>query len=370
MSSTTSQPALAPENPAASALAPVVTPGALDAARSGERHGLLALGKLDEAEFTQQLDTLKKGMERLDRIITEVLKEGLDADYAKLPGTDKKDLLLPGVEKLLFLTRLVPEYRLVRTPGTGEPGSPRIHYSCYCLLHLGDMSGPVVSSGVGTANSSEVKHRYRSSDQECPSCHKTGTLRRSKYPAKEGVAWAGQKGWYCFAKVGGCGAEFAPDDANVTFQQLGRVENPEPDDLDNTLAKMSKTRAVKDATKTALGGSRRFTQDVTENKTRVSPDDGRHVREAEATVVLTRSELEKELWAGAKARGMTKVGDLLEAMVQHGIISSATRNIKNVSDACIQRMLDAWRGEAQEGGDAAEPAEEPTQAGPDADIPF
>lgn len=369
MSSTMSQPAMAPERPERALVPAAPSDAGIEQARPTENHGLLALGALDDSQFSLQLERIKKGMERLDTIIRDVLKEGLDADYATLPGTTKKDLLLPGVEKLLFLCRLVPTYQLDRVAGTGEPGSPRIHYACHCALHLGDASGPAVSSGVGTANSSEVKHRYRNADRECPSCHKVGTIFRSKYPAKADSKWAGQKGWYCFAKQGGCGAEFAPDDPGVTFQTLGRAENTEPDDLDNTLAKMSKTRAVKDATKTALAGSARFTQDVTDTKARVSPDDGRRV-ESSAEVVNERSALERELWSCAKARGMAKVADILTAMVQAGIISTTVTNTKQLTDKQIAMVLDIWRGELRSDADESGAEAQPTDANADGDIPF
>ena len=225
--------------------------------------GVHALGRLTDAEFDTQLQTLKNGLARLDKIIEGVLEEG--TDILTLPGAKKiRVLALPGAEKLAFMARLVATYRVTRTAGNGE-NEPRIMYEAHCDLHLGSAEGPVVASAVGTCNSSEPKYRWRQAEAECPSCHHTGTIRRSKYEAKPNLAWAGKKGWYCHSKAGGCGVEYAPDDPAITLQNLGRIENPEPYELDNTLCKMAQKRGYTSAIKTATGGSARFTVDAEEN---------------------------------------------------------------------------------------------------------
>lgn len=307
--------------------------------------GVHALGEMDDQQFEGALETLTRGMARLDRIIKEVLKEGLDADFATIPGTKKKDLLLPGAEKLCFLARLVPEFALRPTNGDGIV-HPHIHYSCGCTLHRGDGSGPVVSQGIGTANSFEDKFRYRSAERTCPSCGKPGTLRKSKFEARGGP-FKGLKVWYCWDKVGGCKAEFAPDDPKVVEQPLGRVPHPNPYDLDNTLAKMSKTRAFKDAVKTAMAGSARFTQDVAENERET---EGEAV-EGEATYVhpeVVRADLVTELSTLARDRGFKKLGEIFSAMVEAGLLSPTVTEMRDVPTKSIEHMCNIWRTQANQ----------------------
>jgi len=228
-----------------------------------EAAGVHALGRLDEKDFEAQLATLVTGMKRLDRIIEEVLEEG--SDIITIPGVKGKVLALPGAEKLDFMMRLVSTYAVATRPGQGTAQSPLIGYEVKCQLHLCDADGPVVAEAVGTANSNEPRYRYRKGQRECPECHKAGTLLRSKFDAKPPKAWAGKKGWYCYAAKDGCGVEFSPDDVRITDQRVGQVENPDPFELDNTICKIAQKRAHTSATKAATGGSARFTVDVEEN---------------------------------------------------------------------------------------------------------
>jgi len=297
MSSTTSQPALAPQIPPEGApnsiaLSPRVESGVIQNAA-----GVHALGRLSDGDFTEQLAALQKGYERLSLVIKTVLKEG--EDILTIPGVKGKVLALPGAEKLDFLARLVATYDVRVTYGEHTERSPAILYISTCNLHLGNADGPVVASSVGTCNSNEPKYLWRQAERECPACGHTGTLFKSKFPAKKGSAWEGKKGWYCYDKKGGCGGEWAPDDPSMTFQNLGRVRNPEPHELDNTLCKMAQKRAHTSATKAAMGGSAHFTVDLEEK----GADVGAGAREIESEDVTD------EKPAGEQMRGHNEQRD-------------------------------------------------------------
>src|SRR5204863_5798812 len=103
-----------------------------------------------------------------------------------------------------------------------------------CRVHSDDLSGDVVGVGEAACNSWEIKYRYRAAERLCPECNQPA-IRKSNYADKT----TGVKGFYCFGKVGGCGAQFAPDDERITNQQVGKVDNPDPYDLLNTLVAMS-----------------------------------------------------------------------------------------------------------------------------------
>jgi hypothetical protein len=125
-----------------------------------------------------------------------------------------------------------------------------------CELHLGDIAGPVVAVGYGSANSWERKHRYRRGERVCPKCGLVGQVIKGK------EEYGG--GWLCWKSKGGCGAKWPDGAPEIEGQQVGDVENPDPYDLENTLVKMAKKRAHIDAALTGTASSDLFTQDLDE----------------------------------------------------------------------------------------------------------
>ena len=225
--------------------------------------GPLALAGLSDDEFDrrlQALDTMRSRVARMQKALMV-----LDVDYGTIPGTPKPTLLKPGAEKLCQAYGLAADFAPLRITGDGV-SAPALSYQTRCDLHLGSLDGQVVAVGYGSANSWERKHRYRNAELTCPECgNTTGTVKRSKR----------EPGWYCWQKIGGCGATFRPDDARVRDQVVGQVENPDPWDLDTTLLKMAEKRAFVDATLRATAASGLFTQDVEDHSPRdVEPDAG------------------------------------------------------------------------------------------------
>jgi hypothetical protein len=222
--------------------------------------GPLALAGLSDYEFDRRLaalDTMRTRVARMQKALMV-----LDVDYGTIPGTPKPTLLKPGAEKLCQAYGLAADFAPQRLPGDGET-APALAYQTRCDLHLGSLDGLVVAVGYGSANSWERKHRYRNAELVCPECNNaTGTVKRSKR----------EPGWYCWAKIGGCGATFRPDDVRVRDQVVGQVENPDPWDLDTTLLKMAEKRAFVDATLRATAASGLFTQDVEDMPHDAPPD--------------------------------------------------------------------------------------------------
>jgi hypothetical protein len=223
----------------------------------------MALAMMGDQEFETRLLALQRGQDRVRRIQLELLvgptpesPEG--EDYGVIPGTKKPTLLKPGAEKICNVYGLVPSFEETWIEGDGLT-TPHLRVRIKCLLHRGHNAGPVVGEGVGAANSWEKKHRYRGAQRSCPSCGVEGTIRRSSFERD------GDKGWYCHAKVGGCGASFHSSNTAITEQQGGQVDNPDPYDVENTLLKMASKRAQVDATLRATATSGLFTQDVEDN---------------------------------------------------------------------------------------------------------
>jgi hypothetical protein len=83
---------------------------------------------------------------------------------------------------------------------------------------------------------------------------------RSKFPPRDAPDEA--PGWYCYAKKGGCGANFSAGDQTIEGQSQGRVENDDVATVINTVLKMAKKRATVDAALSLARCSDMFTQDA------------------------------------------------------------------------------------------------------------
>lgn len=184
-----------------------------------------------------------------------------DVDYGIIPGTPKPTLLKPGAEKLTTLfgltTRFVVVDKTEDWTGDQHGGEPFFYYWYRCQLWRGER---LIAEADGSCNSRESKYRWRNADRKCPNCDQA-TIKRSKFPPK-GAAKDAEPGWYCYAKVGGCGAEFGAKDPAILGQQTGRTPNPDICDQVNTFQKMSQKRAMIAATLIGVNASEFFTQDV------------------------------------------------------------------------------------------------------------
>jgi hypothetical protein len=206
---------------------------------------------MSEEEFSARLEALKRGQERIQKIRRSLLREG--EDFGVIPGTQKPTLYKSGAEKLCDFYRLRADFSPQEIVGDGDT-TPTIRYIVTCRLHLSEFGGPIVACGLGMASSWEKKYRYRRG-AACPTCGNTETMRRDK----------NTQGWYCWQKIGGCGATFSQ---NEIVQ--GDLENPDQWDLAVTLLKMAEKRAFIDATLRATAASGLFTQDM-EDSSHVSP---------------------------------------------------------------------------------------------------
>lgn len=214
--------------------------------------GTAGLALMSDEAFEENLQSLVKLRERVDKVKLAIMREGVD--YGTIPGTPKPTLLKPGAETLLRTFGLADTYIIVRTLGDGETG-PDITYEVRSRIHVGDGDGPVIAEGVGEANSWEKKHRYRGfAARTCPSCGVVAIKRGKDFATKA-------PNWYCDRKMDGCGSNFPDAHGAITSQDVGQQENADPYDAANTLLKMAKKRSLVDGILTATGTSGVFTQD-------------------------------------------------------------------------------------------------------------
>ncbi len=197
---------------------------------------------LSIADMKQHLNLIQEAMR-------EVMKEG--EDYGVIPGTPKPTLLKPGAEKLNLLFRLDPEYEIQETYEPTQEGPKHYTVVSKCTLFHAP-SGRRLGSGYGSCSTKEKKYAYREAKRVCPKCSKT-TIFKSKEAGK---------GWYCWAKMNGCGAQFPDGETTIESQTVGFILNPDLADQYNTILKMANKRSLVAASLNVTGASAIFTQDV------------------------------------------------------------------------------------------------------------
>jgi hypothetical protein len=203
-----------------------------------------------------------------------------DVDYGVIPGTGSKPTLLkPGAEKLSVLFQL--DVQIVNEKIWG----PDDHLTVIARATAFDApTGTRLGYGEGLCTTREKKYGKRRQDRACPQCGKD-TIKKSKFPPR-GAPEGTEAGWYCYGKLGGCGA-----DPKITSQPLGEVENPDIPDTWNTVIKMAEKRARVNVVLAVTGASALFTQDVEDGQS--SPD--HQERPAEQPPQEQRPQLDPEI---------------------------------------------------------------------------
>lgn len=141
----------------------------------------------------------------------------------------KPMLLQEGVRNICSLFKLFfGEPEITETYLDGD------HYRVRTHIKLFNAEGRQIASGDAVCSTRETKYAFRKGDRLCPDCG-SGAIIKGK------AQYGG--GWVCYSNKGGCGAKFADDDARLTSQQLGRVDNPDKADVENTVLKISVKRA-------------------------------------------------------------------------------------------------------------------------------
>ena len=218
-----------------------------------KRSASWALAQLSDQQFAQQMQMFKKGRDRLQQVMRSMMTA--DVHFGVIPGTGGKPTLLqPGADLLLKMFNLVAEPTSEITYGDGVT-APHFTIKARCIVHQGDIEGPVVAIGEAAASSWEKKWRYRTSERKCPACGKAAIIKgKAEYGG----------GWVCFKKKDGCGAKFADGAKEIEGQVGGQVENPDPFELLNTAVKIANKRAKVHAAIAATDSSDLLTQDMEE----------------------------------------------------------------------------------------------------------
>lgn len=217
--------------------------------------------------FAVAVDDMVARVEAKHEFFKRVMRE--DQHYGKIPGTSSKPTLLkPGAELLLASMGLNAELSDAASPVLeyGDKDSEGlIAFRRICRIYR--QVGPTehermkVAQAEGSCSSRESKYRWRNQERACPECGQ---------PAIKTSKFEDSPGYFCFKKIGGCGAKFRLGDQAIESQSTGRIPNPDLADVENTILKMADKRALVAATLLATGCSDIFTQDM-EDKDQPEP---------------------------------------------------------------------------------------------------
>lgn len=208
-------------------------------------------------DYAMSTDKLLAQVKIIEDVMKAVMKK--DMHYGVIPGCGKKPTLLkPGAEKLCLAFRLAPSYSITSST---LPGGHR-EYETVCKL-TSIVTGAFIGEGVGCCSTMEGKYRYRTGEKETT---------EHAVPKTYWDCWKEdpEKALSILQKVSGMSGKLgiAKDDNGkwCIAIQGEKKEHDNPADYYNTVKKMSKKRALVDATLQATGASDHFTQDIEDMK--------------------------------------------------------------------------------------------------------
>jgi hypothetical protein len=261
----------------------------------------------------------------INTLIDQTFVDTVDYDY--MPGTSKEDiasgkakknLLLPGMEKARTLLGLREEYRDIHV--IRDFDTPFFYFEVECVLYS-IATGVEVGRGQGICHTRE-KSFMRTGVRVCPLCEKPA-IKKSNF-APRGAPAGTKPGWYCHDKAGGCGANFAADDASITSQETGSSVDVQlvMDGL-NRCRKIANKRAFAEPIKKVAMMSGRFTVDMEDFDTYTVTDDTPAPKPA-PVVTVTKVEDKKPEAAPRWQDDPAEVSELLDRACKAGYLPDCT----------------------------------------------
>jgi len=105
---------------------------------------------------SQDVEALSSHLKAIKTFVSGELKNGIDKDYAIVPGTNKKSLLKPGAEKLMKLFGFSSRVECIEKTVSPEENFAMFIYKA-SVIHI--KSGAIVAECEGICNSMERKYR-------------------------------------------------------------------------------------------------------------------------------------------------------------------------------------------------------------------
>lgn len=252
--------------------------------------------KMDEHEggsIERIIDNRATIKDVLERVLVKKV------DYGTIPGCgDKFTLLKPGAEKILSVFNIAVTVKSIEDLSTGDA----VKY--HVILAAVSNDGRELGTGVGSCSSSETKYKWRKavSNEEFEATRETH--KRIKY-----------------------GKSYNANQVRT-----------EPADMDNTILKMAKKRAMVDLTLTVTAASDMFTQDIGD-ATEGNGEPKKEYKEPQKksdNVYMSVKQAQRFYAIGAKS-GFTD-GEIKDKLKQYGYDSSKEIASKADYDALCDWM--------------------------------
>lgn len=232
------------------------------------------------------VESVKRNREAIQHLLKDVLRNGINADYAAIPGTGEKlTLLKPGAEKIASLFGMAVE-PIVEAIVDGDDRTFRVTTRFTTIA-----SQAYLGSGIGEASTRESKYAWRAAvcEEEF----------QATDPHKRRVHW--KKGF--------------GNNGPTSVQQV----REDPNDKMNTVLKMAKKRSMIDGILTITAASDTFTQDLESTLDRNSgkstaPVSGAQVEAAMGEPVISQDDSRKffGMWKNKGKHTKEKVQEYLK----------------------------------------------------------
>jgi hypothetical protein len=249
---------------------------------------------------------IKHRKAKIHELMRELMVE--EHHFGIVPGTDKPTLLKPGAEMLCMTFRLMPSFSVTQR----ELAEGHREYRVDC--DLTNAQGQIVAKGVGSCSTMESKYRWRLGSRKCPECQ-SDAIRKSK---------DGGGGFFCWAKLGGCGATFPEGDKKIVGQSLARVPNPDIADQWNTVLKMAAKRAHVHAVLLATAASDMFAPE--------GEDDDEHDDKPARSTAKKPQAAKKETAADPPREQTAKQKLMAECFAMHSELLKQGRSREGLTD--------------------------------------
>ena len=215
-----------------SAIAVAAEPSGLETVE--QRSSLTAAAEMRIEDFQARIENEEKMRVVLKDYVKRNMKPGYHfSDKIGTQQLAKPMLLQDGCRNICSLFKLT-----YGVPDVYETQLEGGHYRVRVHIKLYNQQGFQVASGDATCSTRETKYAYRKGERVCPKCD-TPAIRKDNKKA--------EGGWYCWSKLDGCGAQFPANEPAIVEQQIGRVDNPDVSDVENTVLKMAVKRAKSSA---------------------------------------------------------------------------------------------------------------------------
>ena len=125
---------------------------------------------------------IKKIMEGIVGLMKDTMQEGIDNDYAVIPGCTKKSLLQPGATKIKTFATCA-----TKSISHDIIDLPNNHREYRVLMGMYDLeTGKLIGDCMGICSTMESKYRFRAKERKCPKCNAEAII---KGKAEYGGGW-------------------------------------------------------------------------------------------------------------------------------------------------------------------------------------